>query len=433
MKQKLSLAITSLTYPSHINSAKHIAVELKKRGHDIVYLGFAEAKESVEAAGLPFQVFAEKERGPDAARIRHEALKEEVGIKAFKQVLDGIKEDMAFYLPELVKHLPTLKLDAFIYDQGMFGVRDVLEYLDLPAVEFCSAVAFTLDQAILHPTPFAPYQHYSLNPFYLAVNLSMSYIRGRQLSYSIFKAVNRFRRFHQMKPLNRPIKLFWRKKRKRATIVQLIPELDFPTHCLPKNFFYCGSFTQHAKDKKADFPFDRLSGKPLIYACLGTVQNGRWDLFEMISHACAKFDVQLVLSFGEKGASARYPVKTLAKNTLAVDYAPQNSLISSSVLTITHAGLNTPLEALCAGKPMICIPITHDQPQVAARMQRAGVAEAIPVKKLTQERLITALHKILNTPSYTQRALELKDKLCKAGGVERAADIIETTVRYGEL
>ena len=161
--------------------------------------------------------------------------------------------------------------------------------------------------------------------------------------------------------------------------------------------------------------------------------NHRWDVFQAISRACSHFDVQLVLSFGEKGALKKYPIETLAKNTLAVDFAPQKSLLRRAKAVITHAGVNTPLEALCEGKPMVCIPIAYDQPQMAARLKYAGVAEVIPVKKLTERKLVQALQKVLASPEYTECVAVVKDKLLKAGGVERAADIIESAVRYGRL
>lgn len=41
---------------------------------------------------------------------------------------------------------------------------------------------------------------------------------------------------------------------------------------------------------------------------------------------------------------------------LVVGYAPQLELLKKATLTITHAGLNTVLESLSNGVPMVAIP-----------------------------------------------------------------------------
>lgn len=55
--------------------------------------------------------------------------------------------------------------------------------------------------------------------------------------------------------------------------------------------------------------------------------------------------------------------------------APQFAPLEKATLAITHAGLNTALEALARGVPMVAIPITNDQPGVAGRLEWLGLAE----------------------------------------------------------
>lgn len=65
--------------------------------------------------------------------------------------------------------------------------------------------------------------------------------------------------------------------------------------------------------------------------------------------------------------------------------APQLELLKRASVCITHAGFNTVIESLANGVPQVAIPITHDQPGVAARIadKKTGVfagngAERIP-------------------------------------------------------
>src|SRR6266853_6737775 len=55
------------------------------------------------------------------------------------------------------------------------------------------------------------------------------------------------------------------------------------------------------------------------------------------------------------------------------------SLLKRAALCITHAGLNTSLESLAQGVPMVAIPVTNDQPGVAARIAYTKTGEFVEV------------------------------------------------------
>lgn len=80
---------------------------------------------------------------------------------------------------------------------------------------------------------------------------------------------------------------------------------------------------------------------------------------------------------------------------------------------------------------MVAIPITNDQPGVASRIAWSGCGEAIPVKKIDVAKLRTAIQKVLTEDSYKQNALRLQEAIKQAGGVSRAADIIEQVISTG--
>ena len=136
---------------------------------------------------------------------------------------------MAFYMPELTEQLPGLKLDALIYDQAMFGMPSVMENLGIPSVEFCNAMAFIANQGIWHPAITAPFQRYSLNPFYLVVNAVLSWAVSSYFFRPILKLINYYRVAHQLKPIRSTVAMMLPGNSNLATLTQLILELDFPT------------------------------------------------------------------------------------------------------------------------------------------------------------------------------------------------------------
>lgn len=105
--------------------------------------------------------------------------------------------------------------------------------------------------------------------------------------------------------------------------------------------------------------------------------------------------------------------------------APQLELLKRADIVITHAGPNTVFETLMQGKPMIALPKTFDQPAIAVRLERAGVAEVLRVKGLSAEKIRGALVKVLTDSRYRDAARELQTEIRSEDGLERAVSIIE--------
>jgi MGT family glycosyltransferase len=157
---------------------------------------------------------------------------------------------------------------------------------------------------------------------------------------------------------------------------------------------------------------------------MGTLQNRLQHVFATIAEACADLPAQLVLSHGGGvNSTANCP-----GNTLVTSFAPQLELLKRAAVTITHAGMNTTAESLTQGVPLVAIPVTNDQPAVAARIARTGTGIALPLAKLTTERLRDAVRRVLMDDGFRQRAADMQRAFQNAGGVRRAAEIVEAAI-----
>lgn len=159
---------------------------------------------------------------------------------------------------------------------------------------------------------------------------------------------------------------------------------------------------------------------------MGTLQNRLNHIFYKIAEACAGLDAQLIISLG--GGLEPEALPNLPGKPLVVKYAPQLELLQKASLTICHAGTNTVFESLYYGVPLVTIPITNDQPGVAARIAWTGVGKFISTSNLTTARLRRDIQEVLTQKSYQQNALRLQTAIKQAGGVTRAVDIIEQVV-----
>src|SRR5262249_57846420 len=92
---------------------------------------------------------------------------------------------------------------------------------------------------------------------------------------------------------------------------------------------------------------------------------------------------------------------------------------------ITHAGLNTVLEALGFGVPLLAIPITNDQPGVAARIAHKEVGVVISQDNLSSSDLPALITHAVEDSTLRANAGHLGESISKTDGLATAAGLIE--------
>jgi MGT family glycosyltransferase len=208
-----------------------------------------------------------------------------------------------------------------------------------------------------------------------------------------------------------------------AVISQVPREFDFPEVGITPSFHYTGPFQQDEARPYIDFPWYRLTGEPIIYASMGTLQNGSERVFHMIAEASISQGRQLVLAIGNHVDASKlvYP----SERVIVTRYAPQPEILKRAALCITHGGLNTVLESLSAGVPMVVIPVTNDQPGIAMRVVYTGSGTVVPLQELTVVKLRDSIENILNNQAYDRNARRLQASIQAVDGLSLAADIVE--------
>ena len=109
-------------------------------------------------------------------------------------------------------------------------------------------------------------------------------------------------------------------------------------------------------------------------------------------------------------------------------YAPFSELFPRAAAIVHQAGIGTTAQALRAGKPMLIVPFSHDQPDNGARMVRLGVAKVIGRRQYSAATAADALRGLLDDPSYAARATAAAAQIQHEDGAGRAADTIESVL-----
>ena len=151
------------------------------------------------------------------------------------------------------------------------------------------------------------------------------------------------------------------------------------------------------------------------------------DVFRTIAAALTKHkDLQLVLSIG--GQLDREQIGSVPNNAIIVKRAPQLELLKQTSVCITHAGLNTVLESLAQGVPQVAIPVTYDQPGVAARIADKKTGVVTSLDKLTPDHLSSLLNEVLTNPVYRKNAKKLQEAIAETDGLSAAAGLVEESL-----
>ena len=410
------IGILSFSSPGHFYPLTALGRRLQSRGHEVVYFQVADLERPIRAAGLEFRQIGREDFPPGSIRARDEELSKLKGLAALRCGLRGIERKARMLFRDAPAAIRDEGVDSLIVDQIEMAGGTVAEHLGLPFVSAAAALPINLDVSV--PPVIFPWSHR------VGVGARLRNWVGNAAFEWIFsgvlRTINRQRRAWGLPPARDVDALFSR----LAQVAQLPAALELPGRRLPPYVHHTGPWTDAAGRAPVDFPWSRLDpGRPLAYASMGTLQNGVLRTFRMIAEACAGLDLQLVISLG--GGQDPALLGDLPGDPVVVGYAPQLDLIRRSALTISHGGLNTALESLARGVPMVVLPVAYDQPGVGARVEWSGVGRSIPVGRLTVDRLRDAVRIVLGNPAYRERAGRLQSSIEAADGLNRAADLIE--------
>jgi zeaxanthin glucosyltransferase len=87
-----------------------------------------------------------------------------------------------------------------------------------------------------------------------------------------------------------------------AIVSQTPKEFDLPGIPWPPEFHYAGPFFDDAGREPIPFPWEKLNGRPLVYASLGTLVNGMASIYQTILAAVGRVpEIQVVLVKGTEG------------------------------------------------------------------------------------------------------------------------------------
>lgn len=378
----------------HINPTLPVVAELVRRGHRVTYATGDAYAEAVEQAGARHLSLPANDFGGGRAGQRTLAGAEMDPAAMFAQMLLSRTE---YEFPLLRDGLAADPPDAICYDASSLSGAMVADVLKVKAVQ-------------LRPT-FAANEHY--NPIQEFVPDPARRAAG------IAAADKRVREYAAPLGVSGTPATVLNNEAADLTVVFLPRRFQYAGETFDERYVFVGP-TEHNR-VASDSWEPPGAGTRLLYIALGTMMNEHPEFFRLCIETFAGTGWQVAMSIGTR--VNRDDLGPIPANFDVRPYFPQLEVLRHATVFVTHAGMNSTMEALLNQVPTVCVPQMPEQAANARRIDELGLG--LHLTEPTGKALLDAVAEVEQSEPVRKNLAEMGRLLQEAGGAVAAADAIE--------
>jgi MGT family glycosyltransferase len=386
----------------HIHPTLPVVQELIVRGEEVVYYTTETFVPQVQATGAKAEVYQSimSTPVPPATTSGGNAPAGSfLGSMPFRMA-----DEARNVLPQILERARLEQADYALYDPMCLWGKMVSQILQLPAITLRPTYAMSENMATMRqmadrlPRP---------NPEMMSTVQRKMVDLGAD--YGISLPQNPFSLMVVAEPLN---------------IVFLPRIFQFSGELFDERFVFVGPSitTRNDAQEVAKELHLESSDKPLLLISLGTVFNNRVDFFQQCFQAFADQPFRVILAYGSR--LDRNSLGSIPDNFQAYPYVPQLDVLQHATAFLTHGGMNSTMEALYYGVPLVVIPQMAEQAMTAKRVTELHLGLDLEAEQVSVEALQAATNQVLSDASFKEHAVQMQAEIQQAGGYKRAADAI---------
>ncbi len=384
--------------PGHLLPLCNLGRILRKRGHRVTVFTLADSLALVRQQGVEAVEIGQKTF--PLGSMEREWGKLSRGHGLLTTLRTGLlhRRLAQMMCKEIPSHARALGIDKFLVDQLQFQGAAIAQAVGVPFYSFACAIHFPLSLDPQYPPPGAPWGYKSNSRWRRWLNKVMHLVLESWYGM-ILREGN-----HLAKSNGQPTFCSLRESYSPLLTLTQMPEfLDFPMRPLPReqrSMHYLGPMRllDHAKNVVTE------RDPNLVYCSFGTLQTGLLDLYQNVIEAATLLPHRkFLLSRGAWRYNTQLKeLEGLPPNVELVPFVDQISVLTYAACMITHGGANSVAECIYFGVPMVCIPITNDQPFIAQRIKDRQLGLVLPLRKAGAQRIAQAVEKVLSDPQIKQ-------------------------------
>jgi MGT family glycosyltransferase len=388
----------------HVNPSLALVRELVRRNIQVTYYTDEDFRAAVEGTGARWHPYPPN---TISARDIAEATRTGGPLGVVAQALPAVET----LVPFLVGRLRAQRPDAVAFDSNAIWGRMAASSLDLPKISFMTTLMLgTADFKRLTAREWMA----SLLP--MLADLPRV-LRARR------RVVRRFGKHLYPPAPTLPM-------RGDVTIFPIPPEFQ-PSHPLiDEHCHFVGPMIDPARrDETMDAELaTHLGGsEPVVLVSLGTLHAGTDDFFRGCFTVLADLPARIVLAVGSNTDSKR--IGRPPANMLVRQSVPQLGVLARAAVFVTHGGMNSVLEGLANGVPLVVLPQQVEQLAIGFAVAERGAAVVLrhnlSNRPVPPAELRAAVDRALTEPSQRAAAKAMADNLFVGGGAAAAGEVIQ--------
>jgi UDP:flavonoid glycosyltransferase YjiC (YdhE family) len=208
-----------------------------------------------------------------------------------------------------------------------------------------------------------------------------------------------------------------------------VEQKDWPPNTLITGFCFYDSDAGNAALPSHLEKFVAAGEPPVIFTLGSAAVLAAGDFYEVSAKAATKMGLRAVLLVGSDPRNR--PRQSLPSSICVAEYAPYSALFSRAALVVHQGGVGTTAQCLRAGKPMLIMPYSHDQPDNARRMRRLKVSRTIQRASYKPAVVARKLRAMLDEPEFAVQAQSVARQIGTEDGVKTACDALEALYARG--
>ncbi len=200
------------------------------------------------------------------------------------------------------------------------------------------------------------------------------------------------------------------------------PQPDWPSQVQLTQFPLWNEHPQSPLDGDIEDFLDQY-GPPLVFT------PGSANLFgETFFQAAVKASLELARPALLVSRFSEHLPANLPPTIRHVTYAPFDTLLPRTAAIIHHGGIGTTAQSLAAGIPQLVMPLSHDQPDNAARLKKLQVGDSLTPANFKGPAVADRLGRLLQTPAVANACREAAARFVGVDPYRQACDIIEAQI-----
>lgn len=427
------LFFISPPFYSHFNPLLNFAKGFVKYGSQVTFACSVEFKDRIIDSGMDFYELdisnnknigtAEKTRQPIEEQRRLEEFFESTKLGPAETLMTQSKHRKAdmLYEPEVLIDAimqidKKMIIDMFVVDILSYGVTLALYVCDKPFITFCPP----------HPNTIPDENGVYGLPLNWPSAIQVSTKKRNLIEKTLIETQEMF-----TDVFNQILLKYKKDDKKVKNAFRLVSDI-----AVVYNYLDFAGTQENTKDESSkiyighSFEDKFLNTKWLeqvnhpkmkILISLGTFLSVREDVIKKIIIGCKKYNPEAIL-YVSAGRNVDALRPYLSKDDVIQEFLPQIELLPYMDLVIHHGGNNTFTEALYHSVPMIILPFSSDQFNIAYDAENNGLAEILDPNNFQSENMFKAL---LNIQSKSKEQLHHWSNLSKQRGVDYAVRKIQ--------